>query len=290
MSGADGMEWAAVLAAVPPSSLADVGTFLLDWTLALVGSPWVFVVLYVMAVLDGVFPPVPSESVVIALAALSVTTGEPALLVVAAVAAAGAFTGDQLAYGIGRRIPVRRMRVMQGPGSQRAIGRAERALAERGAAYIIAARYVPVGRVAVNMTAGTVGYPRRRFTPLAALASVTWAAYTVTLGVTAGVWFSDHPVLAVLVGVAGGVLLGIGIDAALRRLAQWRDRRAARTRRGDTVVLGRVTVASPDPLAEASGVEPGAVQGGVSSGAPAAVVIGADVGAVEPDAAGRREG
>ena len=32
------------------------------WALALVGSPWIFVVLYLFATIDGFFPPIPSES------------------------------------------------------------------------------------------------------------------------------------------------------------------------------------------------------------------------------------
>lgn len=197
------------------------------WVLALTGSPWVFVALLAFCVIDGFFPPIPSESVVIALAVLAVTTGEPNLWLLLAVATVGAFTGDQIAYSIGRRVPVRRFRLMQGPRAQRSIARAERALAERGAAYIIAARYIPVGRVAVNMTAGTVGFSRRRFTALAAIASVSWSVYSVLLGVGAGVWLQANPWLAIVVGVVGGVLLGVVVDAVLRRVLARRLRRRA---------------------------------------------------------------
>ncbi|MBO1752313.1 VTT domain-containing protein [Actinotalea sp. BY-33] len=198
-----------------------------DWLVALAGAPWALVVLYLLTVVDGIFPPVPSESAVIALAALAVSTGEPALWLVAAVAAAGAFSGDLLAFSIGRHIPVRRMRLLASPRAQRMVDRAERALAHRGAAFILAARYVPVGRVAVNLTAGSVGYPRRRFTGLAALAGISWSVYSVLLGVGAGVWFADHPVLAVVVGVLGGLLLGLVLDALLRRLVRGRGPRTA---------------------------------------------------------------
>ena len=198
-----------------------------DWVMALAGSPWVFLVLYLATLLDGVLPPVPSESAVIGLAALAVSTGEPTLWLVGAVAAAGAFSGDQLAFSIGRSIPVRRMRLLSSPLGQRTVDRAELALAHRGAAFILAARYVPVGRVAVNLTAGSVGYPRRRFTGLAALAAVSWSVYTVLLGVGAGVWFAEHPMLAVLVGVLGGLLLGLCLDALLRWLLRGRGPRTA---------------------------------------------------------------
>ena len=45
------------------------------WALALVGSPWIFVVLYLFATIDGFFPPIPSESIVIALSAVAMSRG-----------------------------------------------------------------------------------------------------------------------------------------------------------------------------------------------------------------------
>lgn len=208
--------------------LAEWAVALSDWVIALAGSPWLFPVLYAFVTIDGFFPPIPSESVVIALAALAVAGGEPNFWILGAVAAAGAFTGDQIAYSIGRRIPVRQLRVLRGDRSQRVIDWAERAMADRGAAFIIAARYVPIGRVAVNMTAGTVGYPRGRFSLFAAIAAVTWSCYSVLLGIGAGVWLQDHPLLAVVVGVVGGILLGLIIDPLVKR--------AFRSRRGRSTV------------------------------------------------------
>ncbi|HMO11619.1 MAG TPA: VTT domain-containing protein, partial [Actinotalea sp.] len=143
-----------------------------DWVVGLAALPGVYPVLYLFATIDGFFPPIPSESVVIALAALHGSSGVPNLWLVMLVAALGAFTGDQIAYSIGKHVPIRRLRYLRGARAQQAFAWAERALAERGASFIIAARYIPVGRVAVNMTAGGLGYPRRRFTGLAAIAAV----------------------------------------------------------------------------------------------------------------------
>lgn len=198
-----------------------------EWAIALTGTPWVFVALYALAVIDGFFPPIPSESVIIALAALFVSTEDPQFWVLGAVAAAGAFTGDQIAYSIGKRIPLRRLRFMQGERALRAVTWAEHTLAARGASFIIAARYVPIGRVAVNMTAGTVGYSRRRFTGLAAIAAISWSIYSVLLGIGAGVWLADRePLLAVAVGVVGGLAIGVVVDQILSRLGRRRERRA----------------------------------------------------------------
>jgi membrane protein DedA with SNARE-associated domain len=205
--------------------VADLISMWSDWAVALAGSPWVFVALYAFAAIDGFFPPIPSESVIIGLAALFVANGTPDFWILGAVAAAGAFTGDQIAYSIGKHIPIRRLRFMRGERAQAALTWAERALAERGASFIIAARYVPVGRVAVNMTAGAVGYPRRRFTALAVIAAISWSVYSVLLGIGAGVWLGHQPLLAVVVGVVGGLAIGIAVDQVLSWLGRRRGRR-----------------------------------------------------------------
>lgn len=239
--------------------MEELATALTEWVLALAGSPWVFVVLLVFATVDGFFPPIPSESIVIALAALSVSTGDPSFWLLGAVAAVGAFTGDQIAYTIGTRIPVRTLRFMQGRRARRSLAWAEHALADRGAAFIIAARYVPIGRVAVNMTAGAVGFGRLRFSVLAAIAAVTWSIYSVMLGIGAGVWLDGHPLVAVVVGVAGGLLLGLLIDPVVKRVLRSRRGRrgggAAATRRAAGAVTGGLRACAAGP-ARPSGPHP----------------------------------
>ncbi len=197
--------------------LQDVLLALQDWLLALAGTPWVYVVLFAFVMIDGFFPPVPSESAVIALATLSVAGGSSQLVYIALAAAFGAFAGDQIAYTIGSRVDVRRLRLFRSGRGKATLDWAEHALMHRGSSFILAARYIPVGRVAVNLTAGTLGYPRRRFVGLTGLAAVTWSAYSVGIGVGAGAWLEDHPIVAVVAGVAFGTVVGLVIDWALRR-------------------------------------------------------------------------
>jgi membrane protein DedA with SNARE-associated domain len=195
-----------------------------NWILALAASPLVYLGMYLFAAIDGFFPPIPSESLAIALAALSASTGQPNLALIILFAATGAFTGDQIAYTIGKRLDVRRIPFMVGPRGQKALSWAGRSLALRGASVILAARYIPVGRVAVNMTAGAVGYPRRRFVGFDAIASLTWALYSAAIGTGAGAWFKGHPLRAVVIGLAGGLLIGLVLDWALRRVARRKNR------------------------------------------------------------------
>ncbi|WP_346774892.1 VTT domain-containing protein [Cellulomonas sp. IC4_254] len=207
-----------------PSNTRGMMIVLQDWISAVEGwvpmladSAWVFPALFLFATIDGFFPPIPSESVVIALASLAVAHGSPNIVLVALAAAAGAFVGDQIAYTIGSRVDVHRLKVFRTARGRKALAWAEHALEHRGSSFILAARYIPVGRVAVNMTAGALGYPRRRFVGLTGLAAVTWAAYGSAVGAGAGLWLADHPVIAVVAGVVVGTLVGIGIDWVLRR-------------------------------------------------------------------------
>lgn len=188
-----------------------------DWIVSLAAAPWVYLALYAVAALDGFFPPVPSEPVVIALAVLSASAGIPNLALVLLAATAGAFTGDQLAYAIGGRLEVRRLWILRSTRGRRTVDWAEGALAKRGPSLILAARFIPIGRVAVNMTAGATGYPRRRFVALTAVAAVFWSLYSVAIGLTAGAWFRDRPLVAVAIGVVGGMLGGLVLDRGLAR-------------------------------------------------------------------------
>jgi len=212
-----------------------------DWSLLLVGSPWVYVVVIAFAAIDGFFPPIPSESVVISLAALAVSGGSPSLLLLVPAAALGAFLGDQIAYAIGGRVDLPRTRLFRGARGRSALRWAERSLANRGSSFILAARYIPVGRVAVNMTAGALGFPRRRFAVLTGLAGLTWAGYGTAIGVGAGVWLRDHPLLAVVVGVVVGAVVGLVLDAVLRRLPAGRD---------PVELHARTAAAHPQPVRE----------------------------------------
>jgi membrane protein DedA with SNARE-associated domain len=186
-----------------------------EFVLGLAGSPWILLAVTVLATIDGFFPPVPSESIVIAVAALAVEGDAPSLWFLVLAAAVGAFCGDLIAYTIGTKVPIDDLRVLRGPRGQAGVARAKRALAKRGTVYILSARFIPIGRVAVNMTAGAVGFPRKRFIGIAGVAAVVWGGYSTLMGLGAGKIFHENPLVAVAVGVAGGVLAGIVVDKLL---------------------------------------------------------------------------
>ncbi|WP_344535753.1 DedA family protein [Streptomyces albiaxialis] len=168
-----------------------------------VSTPWVFVALFGIAMLDGFFPVVPSETLVITLGVFA-ASGEPSLPLVMLVAALGAFCGDHVSYLIGRKSGDRIFaRLKEGSRARRAYDRVGRMLAERGGLVLVVARYIPGGRTAATLTTGATGYPRRLFTRYDAVAAVSWAVYSSLLGYAGGAAFEESPLR--------GVALGLGL-------------------------------------------------------------------------------
>ncbi|QCR19576.1 DedA family protein [Agrococcus sp. SGAir0287] len=187
----------------------------LDAAVAMAASPWVLVVVAALCVVDSIVPPLPTEAVVIAVVTLGAVGDAPHPVAVGATIALAATVGDTLAYVLGRTISsrrwLRRRRV-------RALARQASALLRiRGASIVVAARFVPGLRVAVNATAGAVRMDARRFVPLVAVAATLWAMLTVLVGVGAAWALGDSPALAAAVGAAAGLGIGLAIDAVLRR-------------------------------------------------------------------------
>ncbi|MGQ7313077.1 DedA family protein [Microbacterium arabinogalactanolyticum] len=190
-----------------------------DLILQAVASPWIALILFAVAAIDGFFPPVPSETVLVAAAAVAGTTGSTSVLVLCAAGALGAMVGDNIAYGIGRAVGTDRFRWMRRPRVASSFDLARRTLSQGGAGLILGARYIPVGRVAVNMTAGALGYPWPRFLLLSAVGGALWAAYSVAIGLLAGQWLKGQPLLSAVIGVVAALAIGIVVDrvAARRR-------------------------------------------------------------------------
>ncbi len=188
-----------------------------------VASPWLYVVLLAVTIVDGFFPPVPSETVLVAAAAVLASTGEYwALIPLGLVAALGAAIGDNIAFALGRRLGTTRWAWMRRPRVAATFAHAERALEQRSAALILGARYIPVGRVAVNMSAGALRFSWRRFLPLSVVAGISWSALSLAIGLLAGSWGTDQPLLSAGIGIVVALVIGLVIDrvtAARRRRA-----------------------------------------------------------------------
>ncbi|WP_144662922.1 DedA family protein [Paenarthrobacter nicotinovorans] len=192
--------------------------FIGEAVLQAAGQWWIYPLLFVFFFIDGFAMVVPSETLIVALAAFSRQSGEPNLWILGVTALLGAMAGDNMAYLLGRKIGLDRWCWMRRPKVRKVFGWARYELEKRGAVLIFTARYIPWGRVAVNYVAGTTAFPRRRFFLLDALACLTWVLYSLGIGLLASsfTWLHGNPLLSAGIAVVFAIIMGILIDHLLR--------------------------------------------------------------------------
>jgi membrane-associated protein len=177
---------------------------------------WIIPLVSLFCLIDGFFLFLPSETAIVALASISAKTGDPNIWFLILGASAGAIIGDNIAYFLGRKLGTTRFNWMRRPRGAKAFAWAGKELEKRGAILIFTARYIPVGRVAVNFTAGATYFPWRRFVLLDGVAVLTWAGYSVAVGTFAGRWVHDNPLLGVGIAVAFAIVIGFVVDHAMK--------------------------------------------------------------------------
>jgi membrane-associated protein len=186
---------------------------------AVSGAWWSYPLIVGVAMLDAFFPLVPSETVAITSGVLA-GAGDLSLPLCILCAAAGAFVGDNISYGIGTFLGERTVkRLFRGEKAHRGFEWAERMLAERGMYLVIVARFIPGGRTATTFAAGYVhSFPWRRFLLADAIAAVIWGSYTVLLGYIGGKAFEDQPWKGLLIafGIALAITGGVELVRHLR--------------------------------------------------------------------------
>ena len=171
-------------------------------------SNWAYVVVFMFAFLDAIIPIVPSETAVVT-AGVVAGNGDLNLMLVVAAAATGAFLGDNCAYLIGRTFGHRATERFSGEKGKRRFRWAEEQLDERGGELIAVARFIPGGRTAVTLSAGTLGYPWRRFVVFDAVAALVWALYASLLGYYGGKTFESVWGLVLALVTAFAIAAGI---------------------------------------------------------------------------------
>jgi membrane protein DedA with SNARE-associated domain len=165
-------------------------------------SGWAYLIVFLVAYLDALVPVVPSETTVIT-AGVVAASGDLSLIVIVAVAAGGAFLGDNTAYFIGSRFGVRiNERFFSGEKARKRVEWAHKQVSERGGELILVARFIPGGRTVVTLSAGTLAYPWRRFVIFDAAAALIWALYASLLGYFGGHAFENAPWKGLLLALA----------------------------------------------------------------------------------------
>jgi len=187
----------------------------------LTGSLWTYPLLFGICAGDAVLPLLPSETAMI-VCGIQAARGQLSLGWVIALGAAGAFTGDDPSYALGRFVGQPLVgRFFSGERARERLDWAKRFLKERGSYVLIVARFIPGGRTATTFTSGLVHLSwHKRFSPFILVAAVLWALYGALLGYAGGRMFRDHPLYALLVAFAIAALVG-----AAAELVRWLRRK-----------------------------------------------------------------
>jgi membrane-associated protein len=191
-------------------------------TESLVASPWLYVVLASVSLLDSFLPLIPSEPVII-LAGVFAGAGDASLTLIILFVGIGAFLGDQIPYGLGRWLGQWMERRLP-PGTRRRTIHdwMARQLHTRGGVVLLTTRFIPVGRYFATLTTGMVRYRYANYVFFTLLGGLVWSAYTVLSGYLGGKLFQDNVLLATGVGVGLALLL----SALIELIRKWRFREA----------------------------------------------------------------
>lgn len=194
---------------------------LFDWLGALgedlndiAGNWWFLLVVAGVAVADSVIPLLPSETtVIIGGVAIATGTAPYPLWALIAVAAGGAFLGDNIAYFIGRRFSGRLdRRAERKPTFAAKLDTAREQIRKRGGLLLITARFLPGGRTILTLTCGATRQDHRWFMAWDFLAVVIWAAYSAGLAYAIGKPLEDHKSLAFWAAFACALSITIIIE------------------------------------------------------------------------------
>jgi membrane protein DedA with SNARE-associated domain len=197
---------------------------IVDWVEELARSPWFYLIVYVVALLDSVIPLVPSETVVI-IGGVAASAHDKWVWGVIIVGALGAVCGDNLAYAFGRRASVGLTRRRNRKGKKSKLDWAARQLDKRGGVLILTARFIPGGRTAVTVMSGVTHQRWPRFFLFTVIAGVLWATYAALLGYFGGQRFQDnHPAAFIL---AFGMALSVSFVIELGRWIWHRRHRSS---------------------------------------------------------------
>ena len=187
-------------------------------------SPWFYLIIYVIAVLDSILPVVPSETLVI-IGGVSAGLGDLSIIFVVLAAGLGAFTGDNMSSLIGRRasggITRRYERTEKG---RRRLQTVIEQIHERGGLLLITARFIPGGRTILTLSCGITRQDRRWYMGWIAAAASIWALYASLLGFIGGKTFEENHTLAFVVAFVTAVSVTVLIEVIRALLKKIRSR------------------------------------------------------------------
>lgn len=185
--------------------------------------------LFLLMVLEHVFPPVPSE-LILPLAGFEVSRGGLTFFGAVLSATAGSVLGASILYALARRggrpLVHRYGALLRLDRSS--LARAEERFQRRGAPIVLVGRLIPGVRSLVSIPPGLLRMPYLRYATLTAVGSLTWNAVLISAGQALGNrWGQVGDVIAPI--ATAGLFATVVVASALG--GRWWWRRAASDQR-----------------------------------------------------------
>ena len=195
--------------------------------------------LFLVVSFGAIVPIVPTGAAVSGAAALAFHNNPLDFLFVIAAAAAGAYAGDLVMYGmcrLGGETLARRLRWLR---DEEHLARVKDRLHRSQIPVLLVSRLIPGGRVPVLLAAAFLGLPWRTFVVANAPACALWATVYAAIGVAGGSIFPQP-----WQGVVAAVILILIVNQSI---SWWQKRRAARAEAIEPAEPAPSTPAEPGP-------------------------------------------
>ena len=196
---------------------------LIDFLHTLMGM-WVFYPLVIVLIIaDALAPVVPSETVLNLAGAFSASRGVPNVWGVILAATIGAIIGDNICFALGGKLIHRVDSLDPESKSGQAITWVRQNMNRGAGAMIIVARFIPWARWVATIVLGSVRYNWFKFLFFDTVGVIVWANLSVGMGYLGGRILQDYPLLAMLLGVLLGSLVGFSIQKLQNQIFERRD-------------------------------------------------------------------
>ncbi|SDS59989.1 DedA family protein [Corynebacterium timonense] len=189
----------------------------------LMQMPIFYPLVSLLIIADALAPVVPSETVLNLAGAFSASRGVPHVGWVIAAAIIGGIIGDNICFRLGKRLITVVDRLDPNSKAGQSIAWVKRNMNRGAGATIIVARFLPWARWVATIVLSSVGYSWVAFIIYDTIGVVVWAFLSVGVGYLGGALFADYPLLAMIVGVALGSLVGLLIQKLQAWLFDWND-------------------------------------------------------------------
>ena len=182
---------------------------------------WAYVLCFGLVWLDAVIPIFPGETTLSAASTLA-AQGELELELVMLAGALGAIVGDSSLFWIARKSAAKVQGQLDKALENPKVRAGWDALDRSPGLLIVAGRYVPGMRFAVNASMGLSHIPYRRFLPWSVVGGVLWSVYTCALAYKVATTLSGFPLASLVISslITSAALAAIYFVDRRRRRAE----------------------------------------------------------------------